>query len=157
MPDLPDQFDLWVRRARDVAPERQADFLLGSLFALKEWFFLNRGSDEKPSPGVVELEGRYCLVVFSDLGKMHDFVGSATSNLAIPTESVVGYCREFRAMGVTALLVNPGDYAFTVELDAVESFDKAWRERRAAHPSARGFWIPNLTTEEEDFWQSHGL
>ncbi len=163
MAAIPDSFDLQVRRAKQAAPERQLDFLLGSLLALSEWWLLNQGSETAPYPAIVELDAVKCVVVFSASGKLQDFVGECRgeneriAQIAIRVPEVVDYCLRFRSVGVTAILVNPGDFAFTVELEAVESFATAWRERRAAKGESRGFWIPNMTTEEEDFWQSHGL
>ena len=125
---------------------------------------MNRGSETEPYPAVVELGAAKCVVVFSAPGKLQDFADELRGekveempNLAIRVPEVVDYCLLFRGAGATAILVNPGDFAFTVELDALESFTNAWRERRAAKGESRGFWIPNMTSEEEDFWQSHGL
>lgn len=164
MAAIPDSFDLQVRRAREATPERQLDFLLGTLLALPEWWLLNRGSESEPYPAMVELEKAKCVVVFSAPGKLQDFAEElnggkreSVPNVAIRVPEVVDYCLLFRAVGATAILVNPGDFAFTVEFDALESFTKAWRERRATVGDSRGFWIPNMTSEEEDFWQSHGL
>lgn len=163
MAAIPDSFDLQVRRAKSAAPERQVDFLVGALFALSEWWLINQGSETEPYPVIVEMGAAKCVVVFSAPGKLQDFADGARGervevpNLAIRVPEVVEYCLRFREVGATAILVNPGDFAFTVELDALESFAMAWRERRAATGEPRGFWIPNMTTEEEDFWQSHGL
>lgn len=161
MPALPDQFDLWVRRARHATPERQIDWLLGALYALNEWFFYNQGDEQKPIPAAVEVEGVRSVVIFSAAGKLQDFVESgghdvtSVPSIAIRVPDATAYCLLFREAGCGALLVNPGDYAFMVDLSALEKFDAGWKARR--NESSRGFWIPNMTSEEEDFWQQHGL
>jgi hypothetical protein len=37
----------------------------------------------------------------------------------------------------------------------LESYHAEWSQRGGRQAS--GFWIPNMTSEEEDFWQEHGL
>jgi hypothetical protein len=162
MASIPDHFDLWVRKAQQMPEERQLDCLLGSLFAGKEWFFYNQGVCQTVDPAMVELDGVKCLMLFSSADKMFDFVQSASCrtveqlpSIAIPAEKGAEFCLQFRAAGAEAILVNPGDYAFRISFDALESFA---RDREAHRAEARrGFWIPNMTSEEEDFWQEHGL
>ncbi len=42
-----------------------------------------------------------------------------------------------------------------IPLDRLEAFNDEWSRRGGRQ--AAGFWIPNMTTEEEDFWQENGL
>lgn len=162
MSALPDHFDLGVRRAREARPDRQVDCLLGLLYAQEEWWFYNQGTAEKPVPALAEAGGAKCVVVFSSIEKLSDMVAEGADGNSVPLPSIeiavpdaAAFCLLFRAAGCTAILVNPGEYAFTVELDALEKFDA---ERRANGPKfTSGFWIPNMTTEEEDFWQQYGV
>ena len=76
MTRLPDRFDLWVRKARECPdPARQADYVLGALSALKEWYFLNIGTKENPQPAEAEVEGGRHLLVFSDRDRIEAIVG----------------------------------------------------------------------------------
>jgi hypothetical protein len=158
MPRLPDRFDLWVRRAR-VCPDpvRQADYVLGALAALPAWHFLNRGEATSPAPAETEWEGGRYLLVFSSadrIGELLDLPASAAPPvISIPTAQAFSWCLE--QVECAGLLVNPGEDAFLVAMDQLHAFHRGWREDKEAHST--GFWIPNLTTEEEDFWQEHGL
>jgi len=162
MAALPDQFDLWVRRARETAdPERQLDLLLGSLCALKEWYFFNQGDTPNPRPAIAELEGRRYIIAFSSAGKLQDAFGKTKSGrkripyISVKAIRAIPYCLEFRGANCAGIFVNPGGYSFTVEMGAMEKFDREWKAR--GDRSGQGFWIPNMTTEEEDFWQEHGI
>ena len=42
-----------------------------------------------------------------------------------------------------------------IPFDQLKAFHAEW-SRRGERQTA-GFWIPNMTTEEEDFWQENGL
>lgn len=159
MPRLPDRFDLWVRKARACPdPERQLDYVLGALTGLASWHFLNIGTKEKPEPATGEIENEPYLLVFSDADRAMEIVGQtgraadASSVITTPTEAAMIWCVEKKQCG---LLVNPGEDAAAIPLGHVAAFLKEWRARVARH--AAGFWIPNLTSEEEDFWQEHGL
>jgi hypothetical protein len=162
MPTLPDSFDVAVRRAREMnRGQRQVDYTLGLLFAQSEWHFVNHGTAEKPFPALIDLDTARVLVIFSSLEKYQDFVELSTEtpanqspSISIPVEVATGYCLQFRPAGCQAILVNPGEFAFQVSLEALKEFDENWRSRP---DTARGFWIPNMTTEEEDFWNEHGL
>lgn len=162
MAAIPDHFDLGVRRARQVRDEsRQVDALLGLLFAAEEWYFWNVGTPEKPFPAMSEIDGKPVLLLFSSLEKLVDVVETATKtsmetlpHFAIPVNSGGAFCSQFRASSCETLLVNPGEYAFAVSLDALKAFDATWRGRKA---TSRGFWIPNMTSEEEDFWRELGM
>jgi len=160
MPRLPDRFDLWVRRARECAdPARQADYVLGALAGLKEWHFLNVGTRETPRAAEADLAGAACLLVFSDAGRVEELIAgdgglSATGSLSlltIPTAGAMAWCVERR----TGLLVNPGEDAAMIPFEQVAAFHAEWSQRGGRQAS--GFWIPNMTTEEEDFWQEQGL
>jgi hypothetical protein len=160
---LPDSFDLQVRRARQTAPERQSDFLLGSLFGLNEWIFFNTGEVKNPAPMIVELDGARYLLLFSSSQQADDCSAAAGLRkekdplplITVPIEGAPLYALGFRAAQVQGVLVNPGDYAFAVDLASLENFHHEWKKRsRTEH---QGFWIPNLTSEEEDFWQEKGL
>ena len=164
MPRLPDRFDLWVRRARDCSdPERQLDYVLGALMSLPDWLFLNLRSAKNPQPATLEAEGGPALLVFSDLERLLDIArergvpvaDSAPPVIAIPSAAALKWCIDQRPMQAHGLLVNPGEDNALIPLDHAATFEQAWRERGALQAS--GFWIPNLTSEEEDFWQEHGL
>ena len=154
MARLPDRFDLWVRQARACAdPERQADFVLGALASLPYWHLLNIGTRESPQPAEVEVEGVRCLLIFSDSDRVEEMTAGTESMpppIAMPSIKAFPWCL---ARGDCAgLLINPGEDAVLVPRDHVEHFYQAWLARRPA-----GYWIPNMTSEEEDFWQQHGL
>jgi hypothetical protein len=158
MSRLPDRFDLWVRRARQCPdPARQADFVLGALAALPDWHFLNHGEESSPVPADAELEGLRQLLVFSDPGRVEELLGSSADAplpiISIATAKAFPWCLE--QIDCAGLLVNPGEDGFMVAMDQLHSFYRVWRQDREANST--GFWIPNLTTEEEDFWQEHGL
>jgi hypothetical protein len=40
-------------------------------------------------------------------------------------------------------------------MDQLRAFHAEWSKRGGRE--GIGFWIPNMTTEEEDFWQENGL
>jgi hypothetical protein len=159
MARLPDRFDLWVRKARkcrDTA--RQADYVLGALAGLKEWHFLNVGTRGAPQAAEVPMGTDPCRPVFSDVSRIEELVherGGAHSNeplpvITIPAAAAMAWCVECR----TGLLVNPGEDAALIPFAQVEAFHAEWLQRGGRQ--AAGFWIPNMTTEEEDFWQEHG-
>jgi len=162
MARLPDQFDLWIRKARECDdPIRQVDYVIGSLMALNEWHFLNVGTKENPEPAMVEIDdGRY-LLVFSDVARIEEVVGEGKGEgdalpvINIPSAAAMTWCLEQKETGCSGLLVNPGDYAALIPMPQLEYFQAEWKQHKARQPT--GFWIPNLTTEEEDFWQQHGL
>jgi hypothetical protein len=162
MPRLPDRFDLWVRKARACPDaERAADYVLGALAALGHWRFLNLGTVENPRPADADLDGARHLLVFSDPDRIGELVPPARDSagpppvISIPASAAMTWCLDRRADGVAGLLVNPGEDAFAVSLDHLAAFHREWLRRGARH--AAGYWIPSLTTEEEDFWQEHGL
>lgn len=154
---LPDRFDLWVRQARACAdPGRQADYVLGALASLPYWHLLNIGTREKPQPAEGEVDGARYLIVFSDAVRVEELSGSESSApppISMPTIKAFPWC--LQQPGVAGLLVNPGEDAALVPRDRLEHFHAEWLARQAAQPA--GFWIPNMTGEEEDFWQEHGL
>ncbi len=157
MARLPDRFDLWVRQARTCAdPARQADYVLGALAALPYWHLLNTGTREKPQPAEGEIEGGRYLLVFSDAARVEELMEgtkSAAPPISMPT--IKAFLWSLERPGGAGLLVNPGEYAVLVPRDRVEFFHQEWLARQAGQPT--GFWIPNMTDEEEDFWQEHGL
>jgi hypothetical protein len=157
MARLPDRFDLWVRQARACAdPERQADYVLGALAALPYWHLLNVGTREKPQPAECEVDGARYLLVFSGAERVEELLVDTESSapaISMPAIKAFPWCLE-RPDGA-GLLVNPGEDAVLVPREHLDHFYQAWRAREASRPA--GFWIPNMTTEEEDFWQEHGL
>ena len=163
MARLPDRFDLWVRKARQSAdPARQADWVLGALAGLPAWHFLNLGTREQPRSAEGEIDGLTCLLVFSDPDRIDDLLaeagkpsGKALPVITIPTVAAMPWCLERRAQGCDGLLVNPGSEAFLLPMDHLETFYREWSRRGGRQAS--GFWIPHMTSEEEDFWQEHGL
>jgi hypothetical protein len=157
MSRVPDRFDLWVRRARACPdPVRQADYVLGALAALPYWHLLNAGSREQPQPAEGEIEGARYLLVFSDAARVEELLAGAESAappISMPTIKAFPWSLDrTRAAG---LLVNPGEDAVLVPRDHLAHFYQEWLARQANQPT--GYWIPNMTGEEEDFWQEHGL
>ena len=163
MARIPDRFDLWVRHARDCPdPDRQVDYVLGALVGLNEWHFLNLGTREAPQSAKAQMGNDLCHLVFTDPGRVEELIQDE-KNLAhrpeneplplitIPTAAAMTWCVENKA----GLLVNPGEYAAMIPFERLEAFHTEWTQRGGRQ--AAGFWIPNLTTEEEDFWQEHGL
>ena len=159
---LPDRFDLWVRKARECPdPVRQADYVLGALAALRQWYFLANKNEKDPQPSEVEIENHWYKLVFSDLGRIEDLLGDTHPHgtplpvISMPTAAAMAWCIDRKAEGSAGLLVNPGDFAVVIPLPQLETFHAEWTQRGGRQAS--GFWIPNLTTEEQDFWQEHGL
>jgi hypothetical protein len=160
MARLPDRFDLLVRKARQCQdPVRQADFVLGALAGLREWHFLNLGSTEKPQAARTQIDSDPYILVYSGVGRIDDFLeesGTAPKNAPLPVISIattvaMAWCIECRV----GLFVNPPHDAVMIPFAQVEAFHSEWT-RRGGHQAA-GFWIPNMTTEEEDFWQENEL
>ena len=157
MARIPDRFDLWVRLARTCPdPARQADYVLGALASLPYWHLLNTGTREQPQPAEGEVEGAHYLLVFSDAPRVEELtaaVESAPPPISMPT--IKAFPWSLDRPGLTGLLVNPGEDAVLVPRDHVDHFYREWLARQASQPA--GYWIPNMTNEEEDFWQEHGL
>ena len=157
MSRVPDRFDLWVRKARACPdPERQADYVLGALASLPYWHLLNAGSREQPQPAEGEIEGARYLLVFSDAARVEELLAgteSAPPPISMPT--IKAFPWSLDRPGSAGLLVNAGEDAVLVPRDHVDYFYKEWCARLAGQPA--GYWIPNMTGEEEDFWQEHGL
>ncbi len=160
MARLPNRFDLWVRKARECPdPARQTDYVLGALAGLKEWHFLNVGTGTAPQAAETEVESHRCLPVFSDATRIEELLRDEgrlppegpLPILTLPAPGAMAWCVERRA----GLLVNPGADAVLIPLEQLEAFHADWLERGGRW--AAGFWIPNMTTEDEDFWQQHGL
>jgi hypothetical protein len=161
MPRLPDRFDLWIRQARGCPdPARQLDYILGAMMALPAWHFLNLGTREQPQPATGEIEGGRVLLVFSDADRVIEAAGepkspSAPPVISVPSSAALAECLGSGLFRCDALLVNPGEDAAVIPREQLVIFEREWRARDGA--AARGYWIPNLTSEEEDFWQQHGL
>jgi len=164
MARLPDRFDLWVRKARECRdPARQADYILGALAGLKEWHFLNVGTRESPQAARTQIGAGSCLLVYSDMSRIEELIqegGRSLQNprrkeplpvITIPAAAAMSWCVECQA----GLLVNPGEDAVLIPFAQLEAFHAEWRQRGGRQ--AAGFWIPNMSTEEEDFWREHGL
>ncbi len=157
MSRLPDRFDLAVRAARDEASsaEALAPEMAALLYGLPAWHFLNVGTAEAPVPHAVEHEGQLLLAIFSDADHADDFLKAAPrsgSVLALRLIGALAWCREWEGQGVTGLLVNPGAFAFAISFEALAEFEKERQARGEA-----GYWVAGTTSEEEDFWQEHGL
>jgi hypothetical protein len=96
------------------------------------------------------------LLVFSDAARVEDLLdgtGSTAPPISMPT--IKAFSWSLDRPGTAGLLVNPGEDAALVPRDQLDFFHTEWRARQADLPA--GFWIPNMTDEEEDFWQEHGL
>jgi hypothetical protein len=158
MPRLPDRFDLQVRKARQCTdPARQVDYVLGAMAALRDWHFFNVANRGSPQPAEVEIDGARHLLVFSGTDRIEEWVppGAPLPLISIPTAGAMPWALERRCGGCEGLLVNPGEDAFSLSMEHVAHFHEAWSLRGGLLSS--GFWIPNMTSEEEDFWQEHGL
>jgi len=156
MPRLPDRFDLWVRKAKESAdPARQVDLVLGALVSREELYFLNGGTKERPSVAQAEVPPDRCAIVFTDAGRVGDFRAVPANEppvIVSATAAALAWCVENSA----GLLINPGDDgALVVNAATVAAFFAEWQQRGGRQ--AAGFWIPNMTSEEEDFWQENGL
>jgi hypothetical protein len=160
MARLPDRFDLWVRKARACRdPARQIDYVLGALAGLREWHFLNVGTQEAPQPATETVDARACRLLFTDVGRIEELLQESADRsgqtplpvITIPTAAAMAWCVE----GRTGLLVNPGEDSALIPLEPLASFQAEWTRRGGREAS--GFWIPNMSTEEEDFWQEHGV
>ncbi|MEM9398972.1 MAG: hypothetical protein AAF984_02080 [Verrucomicrobiota bacterium] len=165
MSALPDRFDLLVRRAKEknITPERQIDLIIGGIFALADVHFINRGTQEKPTPHFVELEDVVHMLVFTHTDKADTFSiergdrkkGEPLSIITMKPKDAVDYAIKLVEFGCEHWLVNPGPFAFSVPLETVKTFREQWLANGSGQ--GQGFWIPNMTDEEEDFWQEHGL
>jgi hypothetical protein len=150
-----------MRQARAAAdPQRQCDYVLGALVALPEWHFLNVGTSENPRPAAGEIDDAPHLFVFSDAARVMELAQqfgrpAESSAITIPTESALAWCVNERPMQCAGLLINPGEDAAAVSIAQVEIFAAEWRARDARQ--SVGFWIPNPTSAEEDFWRENGL
>jgi hypothetical protein len=163
MSRLPDRFDLWMRKARQAAdPARQADLILGALVAQKELHFLNIGTKASPLLAKTAIALDECVLIFTDRDRIEEFIAGHPALqktpedgppiITSPTASALKWCVENKA----GLVINPGgEETAMVPWREVSAFLEEWHRRGAAQ--AAGFWIPNMTTEEEDFWQEHGL
>jgi hypothetical protein len=160
MSRLPDRFDLQVRKARTCTdPVRQADYVLGALAGLTEWHFLNLGTKEKPQAARTQIDSDPYILVYSNVDRIEEFIrekGNARTNgplpvISVATEAAIAWCVECRV----GLFVNPPEDAVMIPFEQVKAFHAEWTHRGAR--LSAGFWIPNMTTEEEDFWQEQGL
>jgi hypothetical protein len=123
------------------------------------------GTRATPVPATGIINGKPHLFVFSAPGKIQDILEDVTkkNNPAIPyisvrTANAADFCLQYaqeKNGSCAGILVNPGDYAFSVDFAALRQFDTEWKAAGGAEK--RGFWIPGMTTEEEDFWQEHGI
>ncbi|MEM9443890.1 MAG: hypothetical protein AAGA18_00925 [Verrucomicrobiota bacterium] len=165
MPSLPDRFDLLVRRAKEkgVTPERQIDLVLGGMLVLADWHLINKGSQDQPTPHFVEMDDLIHLLIFTDTDKADTFSldrgdrkpGEPLGIISLKPGYAIEYALNLQVHGCEHLLVNPSDYGFSIPLQTVNRFYEKWKEGGAE--LGQGFWIPNMTNEEEDFWQEHGV
>src|ERR1700683_1308929 len=160
MARLPDRFDLWVRKARQCPdPARQADYVLGALSGLEEWHFINLGTKEKPQAARTQIDADPYILVYSNLDRVDEFIrenGVADKSVPLPVISIgaavaMAWCVECRV----GLFVNSPEDAVMIPFAQLEHFHTEWIRRGGRQAS--GFWIPNMTSEEEDFWQENGL
>jgi hypothetical protein len=161
MARLPDRFDLWLRKARESAdPTRQVDYVLGALVGLKDWYLVNIGTKEKPQTAKTQVEDDLCVLVFSDAARVEEFLegkedaapkGDVLPAIAIPSAAALAWCVESNV----GILLNPADEGVLIPFDQVKAFHAEWIQRGARQSA--GFWIPNMTSEEEDFWQQNGM
>jgi hypothetical protein len=165
MSRLPDRFDLLVRKVREepYSPERQLDFLLAAFFTLKEAHLINTGMEASPMPSFVELDNLILMPVFSSTDQADTYTSERGQRgdrdplglISLQPLSLLEYSRAFTEFGCSHWIINPGPYGFILGLDEAEAYQKAFRASVDQH--SRGFWISNLTSEEEAFWEDHGL
>ena len=145
MARLPDRFDLWVRKARETKdPVRQLDLVLGAMAGLSAWHFVNLGTSTAPQPAETPEK---LLLVYSDAARLEE-LGEELGIISIPFPAAMTWCLE-RGCG---LIINQ---EVLIPLEQLQVYDREWHERGGRQAS--GFWIPNMTSAEEDFWQEHGL
>lgn len=162
MPPLKDRFDRQVEKARsmDLDDSRLRDFLIGILFGCLELHFLNAGDKDSPRPRFVELDGEVFLLTFSDPSKADDFTVMREERdehdplglISMPPYDAATFAEQFIDWGCQYLLVNPGPFSFAVDIPAYCEFHKEWEASGGREQS--GFFIPNLTTEEQDLWEA---
>jgi hypothetical protein len=132
------------------------------LVAVKEVYFLNSGTKELPRIARAEIAPDQCALVFTDSGRVEDFLaerpemrpnpGNELPVVVSPTTAALTWCVE-NGLGV---VINPGvGETAVISPQALAAFAEEWKQRGGRQ--AAGFWIPNMTTEEEDFWQENGL
>jgi hypothetical protein len=165
MSRLPDRFDLLVRKVRDesYSPERQMDFLLAAFFALQEAHLINAGDATQPRPSFVELDQLILMPVFSSADQADTYTSERGQRqdhdplglLSMRPASLLEYAQAFKDYGCQHWIINPGPYGFILSLEEVEAYQLE-RKKSASSPNV-GFWIPNMTSEEEAFWEDHGL
>ncbi|GEM_PF-984844 len=165
MSRLPDRFDLLVRQVRKEAgsPERQIDFLMAAFFALKEAHLLNTGNEATPMPSFVELDNLILMPVFSSADQADTYTSERGQRqdrdplglISLQPPALLEYTRAFKDYGCHHWIINPGPYGFIVPVEDAETYQKQRLE--SGEKSHIGFWIPNMTTEEEAFWEDHGL
>jgi hypothetical protein len=161
MARLPDRFDLQIRKARLCTdPIRQADYVLGALVGLSEWHFFNLGTRETPQAARTEIDTDPYILVYSTPDRIADFLReqgppardrNSLPVISVAMEAAMAWCVECRV----GLFVNPPEEAVMIPFGQLQHFHTEW-QKRSASPTG-GFWIPNMTSEEEDFWQEQGL
>jgi hypothetical protein len=101
-------------------------------------------------------------LLFTDIDRFTEFAtehklmaagaGTEPPVIATPTPAALRWCVE---SGIGALF-NPGvGESAMIPPDTLAAFFAEWTARGSR--KGQGFWIPNMTNEEEDFWQEHGL
>jgi hypothetical protein len=106
---------------------------------------------------LAENEGGRCAVVFSDAQRLEEFCEARKKfgnpgAIVSPTAAALDWCVE-RGLG---LLINYWiSETVVVPAAVLAAFVEEWKQRGGRE--AAGFWIPNMTSEEEDFWQENGL
>jgi hypothetical protein len=159
MARLPDRFDLWVRRAKESTNgARRADYVLGALAGLKEWHFPGIGTVATPQAATARIGPDFCRLVLTDIGRVEDLRESGApreatplSVITVPSAAAMAWCVKDQ----TGLFVNPGEEAVIIPFEQLEIFYTEWTRKGGRR--AAGYWIPNMTSQEEDFWQEHGL
>lgn len=165
MSRIPDRFDLIVRQVRETSfqPERQLDFLLAAFFTLKEAHLINAGDEDNPLPAFVELDQTVLMPVFTSADQADTYTSERGQRsdheplglISMKPELALDYAQAFKSYGCYHWIINPGPYGFMLSLAEIESYQQQRKE--SAQAPNYGFWIPNLTSQEEAFWEDHGL
>jgi len=165
MSRLPDRFDLLVRKVRegDFTPDRQIDFLLAAFFTLKEAHLINAADEVSPLPTFLELDEAVLMPVFTSADQADTYTSERGQRgdhddlclISMPPAIVLDYAESFTSYGCKDWFINPGPFGFIISLQEAQAYQQ--QKNKVGQRPDIGFWIPNLTSQEEAFWEDNGL